>query len=128
MERLRNIENNMMKIFLKGIVLAFIISLGLTFLLAVVLNFINISDGIIDFIIMFISSFSILITTFIIGRKLKKNGIFIGCILGISYVLVLYIISSIINMNFIITIKFLEIFVMSLIFGIIGGIIGVNLK
>jgi len=51
-----------------------------------------------------------------------------GAIIGGSYILILYLISSILNWKFGLNIQSIIMIVVGMIFGILGGIIGVNRK
>ena len=60
--------------------------------------------------------------------KIKKNGLLNGASIGGVYMIILYLISSIWNWEFKIGIQSLGIIGIGIIFGIIGGIVGVNKK
>ena len=63
------------------------------------------------------------------NRKQNKNGIINGGVIGLIYMLVIYLISSIINGgNFNLNIQSIMMIGIGLIGGMIGGIIGVNIK
>lgn len=78
--------------------------------------------------IIFISSFSVLVGAFLASKKIKEKGIVFGSILGLTYMLVLYLTSGILNGNFGVTLNVLYMFIGGIIGGAIGGILGVNLK
>ncbi|MCI8444462.1 MAG: TIGR04086 family membrane protein [Clostridia bacterium] len=60
--------------------------------------------------------------------KIKKNGIINGGMIGGSYLLILYMISSLLNWKFSLNWQSIIMIVVGIIFGILGGIIGVNKK
>lgn len=60
--------------------------------------------------------------------KIKKNGILNGATIGGGYILILYLVSSILNVNFSLNIQSLVMIIIGILFGILGGIIGVNRK
>ena len=97
-------------------------------ILSILISTTNLSENVIKPCIVFISSFSILIGSFILSKKVKKNGIIYGSLLGFIYMLIIYIISSLMNMNFSLDLNSIIMIVIGIIGGAIGGIIGVNLK
>lgn len=62
------------------------------------------------------------------NMNIKKNGILNGGIIGGTYILILYIISSLLNWNFGLNMQSVIMILVGIIFGILGGIIGVNKK
>ena len=64
----------------------------------------------------------------VLTRKIKKNGLIYGGIVGLVYILALYLASSIAIVGFSISVNSLLMLIVSVITGIIGGIIGVNLS
>ena len=60
--------------------------------------------------------------------KIKKNGLINGAMIGGLYMLILYIISSLLNWRFGLNIQSIIMIGTGIIFGILGGIIGVNIK
>ena len=77
--------------------------------------------------IIFISSMSILIGGYLIGKSMKSKGIIYGACFGLCYMLVLYLISSVQNMNFLISLEAVLMILAGILGGMIGGILGVNL-
>ena len=62
------------------------------------------------------------------NMNIKKNGILNGGVIGGAYILILYIISSLLNWNFGLNMQSVIMILVGIIFGILGGIIGVNKK
>ena len=58
----------------------------------------------------------------------KRNGIINGVLIGLIYIGVIYILSSIIEGNFAIDLKSIIMIIGALLAGAVGGIIGVNKK
>ena len=107
---------------IKGTAISIILSLILLTIYAALLSYTSISENTMVPVIITITGISILIGSSIGTKKLKKNGLINGAIIGILYILIIYIISSIFNSNFAINL-------MSLIMigiGLIGGILGRN--
>lgn len=88
----------------------------------------NISENMINGVIIVISSISILIGASVSTIKFKKNGLINGAIISILYISILYILSSLANNSFEINKSSIFMIIFGLILGIIGGIIGVNFK
>ena len=91
---------NIFKICLKCFILEIIISIIGMFILAVILSNTSINDNIMGNTIIGISSFAISIGAFLSSRKLNIKGIVCGILQGVIYMLVLYIISSLVSGNF----------------------------
>ena len=56
----------------------------------------------------------------------RKNGIINGVLIGLIYICVIYILSSVIEGNFALDLKSIKMIIGALIAGAVGGIIGVN--
>lgn len=121
-----NIDNY--KILGKDLAISIILTLILLFILSMVLSLSNVSENIMGVSIIFISSFSVLVGAFLASKKIKEKGIIFGSILGFAYMLILYLISSITNANFAITLSAIYMFLGGIVGGAVGGILGVNLK
>ncbi len=119
---------NLFKVFFKNLMIEFVLSILLLILLAFLLSTTSLNENIINPSIIFISSFSILIGAFFSSVKIKTKGIVIGSLQGISYMLILYLISSFSNMNFSIGFESIVMITVGIICGALGGIVGVNYK
>lgn len=115
-----------MRNFLKSLVLSIIISLILIGVLSLIMSNTSINDTYLNPSIIGIVSFSILIGGFCIAKNKKEKGIIFGSLLGIVYILCLYILSSIVLLDFSLTINSLFFIVLGILGGAIGGILGVN--
>ena len=93
------------KVFTKS----FCISIGMTLILLLILSILlaltPISENIMSVSIVFISSLSILMGGFLIGKSIKTKGIVYGAIFGFIYMVILYLISSVVNLNFFINLE-----------------------
>ena len=110
----------------KGLIISFIVSLISIFIFAILLAYTNISDKIIPIVIVFFTFVSILIGSIISMRNVSKNGLVNGAIIGGIYVLLLYLISSILNTGFTFNVYTVIMIIAGIISGIVGGIIGIN--
>lgn len=120
-------RNNFMNIF-KGIIISILITLILLFLFSIILTYTNIGENVIPAVIIIATVISILIGSSISTIKIKKNGIINGGIIGLVYILGIYLISSIAQMGFGINVYSIIMIILSILAGMIGGIVGVNIK
>ena len=129
MEKLSNSEfsKNMIRI-IKGSITSIILSIILLILFAIILTYTPLQENIINPIIIIITGISILVGSSISTLNIKRNGIFNGGLVGIIYILFLYLISSILCVNFKLNLYSIIMIFVSCLTGMLGGIIGVNLK
>ena len=120
-------EKNIIKI-LKGVMISIVISILLLTIYAVILTYTSTSESTIKPVVIIITGISLLIGSFISSMKLKKQGMINGGIVGLIYILSIYIISSIWLSNFSLDLELIIMIIVSIITGMIGGIIGINIK
>lgn len=118
--------SNLLKI-IKGSIISILISLILLLITAVILTYTNVSESVIPGAIIIISALSILIGSILSSMNIKKNGLLNGLLVGLIYMAVIYLISSITITGFNINLKTIIMLVASGLAGIVGGIIGVNI-
>lgn len=128
MENMQICENKIIINILKGVGIALISTIILLIIFSIVLTYTNIQENVINPVIMLITAISILIGSSLGNIKIKKNGLINGGIIGGIYILTIYLISSILNWKFSLNIQSIIMIIVSIIFGILGGIIGVNKK
>ena len=112
----------------KGIGISLLTTFILLLIFATMLTYTEISETIINPVIIVITAISILIGSSIGNLKIKKNGLVNGALIGGLYIFTIYLISSILNWEFGLEIQSIVMIVVGMIFGILGGIIGVNKK
>ena len=129
MENLAKTEfsQNCMRI-LKGSIISFIVTLILLFIFAALLTYTNLQESIIKPIVMIVSAISLLIGSSISTFKIKKKGLLNGALIGIIYIGSVYLLSSITGSGFNLNIGSVILMIASIGAGMLGGIIGVNLK
>lgn len=128
MENMQISENKSIINILKGVGIALISTVILLIIFSIVLTYTNIQESVINPVIMIITAISILIGSSLGNIKIKKNGLINGGIIGVIYILLIYLISSILNWRFSLNMQSMIMIVVSIVFGILGGIIGVNKK
>lgn len=112
---------------IKGCLFAIILSIILLTIYALLLANTTISENTMMPVVLTITGISILMGGTISSRKMKKNGLIYGGIVGLVYVLALYVASSISMVGFSLSANSFIMLIVGVITGIIGGIIGVNL-
>jgi len=112
---------------IKGSVVAVIITLFLLFLFAILLTYTNLQETIINPVVIVITAISILIGSSISTLRIKKNGLINGALVGILYMITIYLISSITGSGFNCNINTIIMIASAIVAGMLGGIIGVNL-
>lgn len=90
---------------LKGSVFAIILSALLLFIYAICLTYTDLSEITMVPVIYTISAVSILIGSTISTRKIRKNGLFNGGIVGLIYIIILYLTSSLCLVGFSLTLN-----------------------
>lgn len=112
---------------IKGCLFAIILSIILLTVYALLLVNTTISENTMIPVVLTVTGISILMGGTISSRKMKKNGLIYGGIVGLVYVLALYVASSISMVGFSLSANSFIMLIVGVITGIIGGIIGVNL-
>lgn len=126
MEVHQNIENNFFINIFKGVGIAFIITIVLLLIFSAILTFTNINENVINPVIITATGISILVGSSIGNNKIKKNGLLNGALVGAIYILIIYIISSLLNWRFNLNLQSIIMIAVGMVFGMLGGIIGVN--
>lgn len=113
---------------IKGCLFAMILSIILLTIYALLLVNTAISENTMMPVVLTITGISILMGGTISSRKMKKNGLIYGGIVGLVYVITLYLASSISMVGFSLSANSFIMLGVGVITGIIGGIIGVNMQ
>lgn len=113
---------------IKGCTLAIVLSIILLTIFALLLTYTAISETTIIPVVLMITGVSILTGSTISSRKIKKNGLIYGGIVGFIYVFILYLASSLCLTGFSLSTNSFIMLAVGIITGIIGGIIGVNIS
>ena len=121
-----NSQENLYVKILKGLFISFCITLIGILIFSIVLTYSNISETTVPIVIIAISFVSILIGSTILTRKISKNGMVNGGIIGGIYIIMIYSISSIISGNFALNMYSIIMIILGILAGLIGGILGIN--
>ena len=122
-----NSINDIKNIF-KGSLLSIIISIILLFIFSAILAYTSVSEKTMPVVVIIITMVSILIGSQIATIKMKKGGLLNGGMVGLIYILFLYLISSIITKNFSVSAYAIIMSIVSIVAGCVGGIVGINRK
>ena len=123
MEKAKNI-----RIIAKSILFGYLISLILILFYSAILAYTDVSEKTIPTCLFIIGMISIFISSSFAVIRIKQNGLKNGGIIGLSYVLILYLLSSFSETGFMLTKYSILTIVFYILLGMIGGIIGVNLS
>ena len=113
---------------IKGTIIAIILSITALIIFSIILTNTELKESTIKPVIIAITSFSIFIGSIISVSKIEKKGIINGALVGLIYIVFMYILSSIVNSSFALNLSSIILIVLATIGGMIGGIIGVNIK
>lgn len=127
-------ENNIrengenIKKILKGSAFSIIITLIGLLIYSIILSYTSVAESTMPTIITIITGISILIGSTISTSNIKKNGIVNGMLVGLIYITLIYLLSSIITGKFSLNTNSMIMIITSVLTGALGGIIGVNKK
>ena len=124
MEKVKNNEkSNILLNGLKGSMLSVCVSLVLILIFAFVIKLTCMSDTLIKPINQVIKVVSILIGTMFIVKKVKEKGLLLGCMVGLLYSILAFVVFSILNGGF----SFDWTLLIDILFGVVtGAICGVS--
>lgn len=120
-------KSNLIRI-LKGSGIAILSTLILLIIYSAILTYTNINESTMKITIIAITAISILIGSFISSSNIKKNGLTNGALVGLIYIVTIYLLSSIVSQNFMLSVTSVVMIIASILAGAIGGIIAVNKK
>lgn len=113
---------------LKGILAAYIITIPAFMLFALILSNTDFPQKLISPAVVITTIISVLTAGSVSTKGLKNRGWLNGSIVGLIYMLILYIFSSLIFKNFAIDKYVITMMVIGVLTGAIGGIVGINIK
>lgn len=121
------VESNYIKQILKGDLIALIFTIVMLLIFSIVLTYTSVPEAVIPQTIIIITGISILLGSSVGTIKMRTRGLISGVLISIIYIGTIYFFSSVINGDFSFNIYSLIMSLSSIVCGIIGGIIGVNL-
>ena len=126
MELNQGSKNNIALNIFKGVIISLIFTTIMLLIFAILLTYTDVSESTISTVIIIVTAISILLGSSLVNLKIKKNGLLNGAIIGASYILIIYLISSILNWRFTLNLQSIIMIAVGIVFGNLGGIIGVN--
>lgn len=113
---------------IKGTAISIILSLILLTIYATLISYTSVSENTMVPVIITITGISILIGSSISSMHIKKQGMLNGALVGLIYMLTIYILSSIVLSSFELTLNSIIMILVGIGTGMVGGVIGVNMK
>lgn len=113
---------------LKGIMAAYIITIPAFMLFALILSNTDFPQKLISPSVVITTIISVLTAGSVSTKGLKNKGWLNGSIVGLIYMLILYIFSSLVFKNFTIDKYVITMTIIGILTGAIGGIVGINIK
>ena len=114
--------------FLKGVLIASLFTLAVFLLSAVILSYTSMPESAIGYISYVTQAIGATISGFIPAKKTGVKGLVTGGVSAFLYMLILWLISSLAADGFYFGKHVITMFILSLVFGALGGIMGVNFK
>lgn len=108
---------------LKSAIIGVILSIILVLLLAFILKFVNMSDNALSYSNLVIKLISIFVAVLIFSRSNKEKLILKGALLGAIYIIVAFVVFSILNHSFNLGISFLLDILFGLCCGVASGVV-----
>lgn len=126
------LNQNVEKINIKNILLGGLVSLIISIIFLLIFSLIlvntNVNENTITPVVIIITAISIFIGSSVSTINIKRNGILNGALVGGTYILIIYLLSSLLFTGFGLNLYSVIIIVSAILTGMIGGIIGVNIK
>ena len=121
-------KNNVFIKILKGVGISFAFTLISLTIFSALLTYTSLSESLIQPVVISVTGISILVGSFFATKKVGKNGIIKGIAVGLIYIFLIYLISSVVNGgSFALTMSSVIMILIGILCGAIGGIIGVNI-
>ena len=112
----------------RGSIIAITITLVCLVIFSVILANTEVAESTINPVIILVTAVSIFVGSIMSVSRISKRGIINGGIVGMIYFLAIYILSGIVNSNFSINISGIILIICGILAGMLGGIVGVNIK
>ncbi len=119
---------NPIGVYLKGIIAAYLFSILIFLIMALMITYTNISESILPIFTSAVLIISVIISGTYTGIKLKRKGWLNGAVTGLIYIVLLFMMSWVFVEGFSLDLWTVYRTIIALIAGGIGGMIGVNMK
>lgn len=111
----------------KGVVLGYLFMLLEIFVYSIILAYTSVPESSIGTCVFIFSLLSVFISSSLVCIKIKENGMKNGGIVGLLYIMLVYLLGSILIGNFALTSQTITTIIFNILLGMIGGIVGVNI-
>lgn len=118
-------KSNLIRV-IKGSAFAVVLTLILLLIYSAFLTYTKLNESTMPVFVIGITAISILIGSLMSSVNIRKNGIANGALVGLIYIVVIYLLSSIATKTFSLNMYSIIMIIISTVAGAIGGIIGVN--
>jgi putative membrane protein (TIGR04086 family) len=115
-------------VLLKGIGVSYLVTIPLFVVFSFILSRMEFPERYIDPVVLITTVISILAAGIMTSINLRNRGWMNGIVVGLVYMLILYLASSIVYGSFPVNRHVILMFLIGAITGTIGGIIGINMK
>jgi len=112
--------------FVKGIIWAFVLTFILLAVGALIITYTSLSEDMIPVISLSCVVVSVAIGGMTAAKTADSKGYLKGSLCGVTYILVLYIVASLVSEKFVFTSHTALLFIIGVTVGALGGIIGIN--
>lgn len=113
---------------LKSVGIAYAITLGIFLVLAVALTYTEFPETMVPSVVIVGTLISIMFAGSSVARKARTRGWLNGSIAGLTYMIILYLLSSLTLTGFKLDQYILVMVMLGMVSGAVGGIMGINLK
>ncbi len=115
-------------LLLKGLIASYIITIPAFLLFALILSNVDFPQRLVTPVVVIITVISVLTAGAVSTRGVRSRGWLNGSIVGLVYMVILYLFSSIVYKNFALDRNVLTMAVIGVLSGAIGGIVSINTK
>ncbi len=112
----------------KGLIISFLITLPCFFVFALFLTYTDFPEKYTSMAVLITTVISVLVASAYSTKNIKHKGWMNGCFVGLLYVTILYLASSIVDKNFMLNFSGILTFFIGAIVGCLGGIFGINMR
>ena len=116
------------KQYTKFLILSYTIAIVLLCLSSFIFAYTKINDSLINIFVFVIIVVTNLIGSTLLSRKIKKRGLLMGLLFGIIYFSIIYFLTAILYTGFFVNKAVGLYLLMSSVSGVVGGVIGVNIR
>ena len=114
--------------FIKGVLVSYIITIPTFVVFAFILSNTSFPEKYISPVVIITTVVSVMFAGLSVTKSIRSKGWLNGAIVGLAYIFILYMVSSLVFNDFSINKNVVTIAFLGVLAGITGGIIGVNLK